>query len=84
MNGPTWLLTLVVSCLTDFIISAGGCLTTAMVATGSTTMPSGAVMAFSIVTGLIAAARGARALLAQPPGSSSSQTPLITERKETS
>jgi hypothetical protein len=61
------LLTIIVSALSDFVISAGGCMTTAMVATGSTTMPSTAVLVFSGVTGAIAAARGVRALLTPPP-----------------
>ncbi len=56
-----------VSALSDFIISAGGCLTTAMVATGSASMPTTAVMIFAITTGLVAAARGIRALLTPPP-----------------
>ncbi len=56
-----------VSALSDFIISAGGCLTTAMVATGSAAMPTTAVLIFAVTTGLVAAARGIRALLTQPP-----------------
>lgn len=58
-------LSIAISFLTDFIISAGGCLTTAMVATGNTAVPSVAVMIFSIVTGLVAAARRVQALLEQ-------------------
>lgn len=63
-------ITLVVSGLSDFVITAGGCLTTAMVATGSATMPTAPVWVFAIVTGLIATARGLRALLAPPPAKS--------------
>jgi hypothetical protein len=67
MTSQPWI-TLTVSALTNFIISAGGCLTTAMVATGSATMPTAAVMIFATVTGLIAAARGLQAILSAPPG----------------
>jgi hypothetical protein len=56
-----------VSALSDFIISAGGCLTTAMVATGSAAMPTTPVWVFAVVTGLVAACRGLRALLTPPP-----------------
>ncbi len=65
-------ITFAVSSLTDFIISAGGCLTTAMVATGgSTALPSTATIIFSVVTGLVATARGAQKMLspAVVPGS---------------
>ncbi len=55
--------TFAVSALSDFIISAGGCLTTAMVATGATAMPSTATIVFAVVTGLMAAARGAQKML---------------------
>lgn len=66
MNNYPWL-TIIVSATSDFVISAGGCLTTAMVATGSTQMPTTAVLIFALTTGAIAAARGVRALLAPPP-----------------
>lgn len=66
MTTPTWV-TLIVSFITDFIISAGGALSTAMVATGSTSMPTKATTAFAIVTGLIAASRRIQALLQVPP-----------------
>jgi len=59
--------TVAISFLTDFVISAGGCLTTAMVATGSATMPTTPVMIFSVVTGLVAASRRVQALLSPPP-----------------
>ena len=57
MTQQSWI-TLIVSALTDCIISAGGALTTAMVATGSTAMPTKAVALFAVITGLMAAARG--------------------------
>ena len=60
-------LTLAISFSSDFVISAGGCLTTAMVATGETEMPSTPVLLFAIVTGLVAASRRIQALLAPPP-----------------
>lgn len=63
-----------VSCLSTFIISAGGCLTTAMVATGSALIPNVAVIVFATVTGLIAAARQLQAILSTPPGQAVSKT----------
>ena len=79
MTGLFWL-TLVVSATTDFVIGAGGCLTTAMVGTGSATMPTAPVLIFSVVTGAVTAARGVRSLLAQPPaktdGDGVAKTPL--------
>ena len=61
-----WLI-LIVSFGSDFVISAGGCLTTAMVATGDTQMPSTPVLLFAIVTGLVAASRRIQALLSPSP-----------------
>jgi hypothetical protein len=66
MNNQKWV-TLIVSALTDFIISAGGCLTSAMVATGNPAVPSIGVIIFSTVTGLVAAARGTQKLLTPTP-----------------
>ncbi len=66
MNSQTWV-TLIVSFITDFVISAGGCLTTAMVATGSAAMPTTPVIIFSAVTGLVAASRRVQALLTPTP-----------------
>ena len=66
---PLWM-TVTISFFTDFVISAGGCLTTAMVATGSAAMPTTPVLIFSVVTGLVAASRRVQALLqstAVPP-----------------
>lgn len=65
MNSTYW--TLGVSFVTDFIISAGGALSTAMVATGSTSLPTKATAVFAIVTGLVAASRRIQALLQVPP-----------------
>ena len=59
--------TLAISFLTDFVISAGGCMTTAMVATGSATMPNTPVIVFAAITGLVAASRRVQALLTPPP-----------------
>lgn len=61
------LLTIIMGAVSDFVISAGGCLTTAMVATGSASMPSSAVLVFSIVTGAVVAARGVKSLLTPTP-----------------
>jgi len=60
-------LTITVSCVSDFIISAGGAITAAMVGTGSTAMPSKAVALVACITGAIAAARRVQALLQVPP-----------------
>lgn len=62
MTTQTWI-TLSISFLTDFIISAGGAITTAMVASDNTAVPSVAVCIFAIVTGLVAASRRVQALL---------------------
>ncbi len=59
--------TVIVSFLTDFVISAGGALTTAMVATGVADMPTIPVWIFAAITGLIAASRRVQALLAPSP-----------------
>ncbi len=69
MNNQPWI-TVIVSALTDFIIGAGGALTTAMVATSGTApaVPSTAVIIFSCATGAIAAARGTQKLLTPTPG----------------
>lgn len=48
---------LIVSALTDFIITAGTSLGTAMVATGSAEFPSHAVMLVAIVGGAVSGAR---------------------------
>lgn len=77
MNDKPWV-TLIVSSLSDFVISAGGCLTTAMVATGSAAMPTPAVLIFSVVTGLVAAARGFRSLISTPPGGQTVSTKTET------
>ena len=58
---------IVASGLTTFIISAGGCLLSAMAATGSTAIPSVSALVFSGVTGLVAAAKGTQDLLTHPP-----------------
>lgn len=59
--------TLAISFLSDFVISAGGAMLTAMVASGQTEVPKPAVMIFAIVTGLVAAGRRVQALLQVPP-----------------
>ncbi len=51
-----WLI-LIVSAMTDAIINAGTSLTAAMLATGSATLPSHAVLILSIVGGCVSAAR---------------------------
>ena len=66
MSSVFWL-TVIVSAITDFVIGAGGCLTTAMIATGSATMPSTPVIVFAAVTGAVTAARRVQAIVAPPP-----------------
>jgi hypothetical protein len=66
MNQRTW--AIVVSIISDFIISAGGCVLTGMTAAAQT-IPSTATLIFAGVTGLVQAARGVQKLLATPPGS---------------
>jgi len=51
-----WLV-LLISAGSDFIIAAGGCLTTAIVAHGTAEMPSWAVLLLCVSTGLVSGAR---------------------------
>jgi hypothetical protein len=51
-----WLI-LFISAGTDFVIAAGGCLTTAIVAHGGAEMPSMAVIILCLSTGLVSGAR---------------------------
>jgi hypothetical protein len=53
----------VIRVCTDFIISGGGALITAMMATGSVSEPNPATIIVAVATGLIAAARGAQKML---------------------
>ena len=62
-----YLLTLVVSFFTDFMISGGSAYTAAMVGAGSTQVPTRAALILALVTGLIAGARRLQALMAPPP-----------------
>lgn len=48
---------LLISALTDFIISAGTAITAAMVATGSAQMPDTPVIVLSVIGGVVAFAR---------------------------
>ena len=57
-------LTLAISFLSDFVITAGGTLATAMVHAGNTETPSQAVLLLSLVLGLVAASRRVQALIA--------------------
>lgn len=66
MKGST-MLTLFVSFITDFIISAGGALIAGMTATKVVDLPSVAVVVVAGATGLIAGARRVQALLQLPP-----------------
>jgi len=51
-----WLI-LLVSALTDFAITAGGSITSAMLATGSAEIPSKGVILIALVAGIMSAAR---------------------------
>jgi len=48
---------LLISAITDMIITAGTAITSAMVATGSAEIPSHAVLLLAVIGGLVAAAR---------------------------
>jgi hypothetical protein len=48
---------LIISAITDMVISAGTSIGTAMIATGSAQMPTTAVLVLSMIGGLVAAAR---------------------------
>lgn len=61
-----WLI-LIVSALTDFVINAGTSLMAAMVATGSASMPSKAVIILSVVGGLVAMSRTIQSALKTSP-----------------
>ena len=58
---------LTISAITDFVISWGGAIMAAMVATGSAEMPSRAVMLLAVITGLVAAARTVQQALKATP-----------------
>lgn len=58
---------LIISALTDMIINIGTSLAAAMVATGSATMPSDAVILLSVIGGLVAAARTIQQALKATP-----------------
>ncbi len=60
---------LMVSALTDFVISAGTGLTAAMLATGEAHIPNEAVLLLSMVGGLVAAARTIQQALKAAPDS---------------
>jgi pyrroline-5-carboxylate reductase len=57
---------IIVSVISDFIISGGGCLLAGMTAAAQV-IPSTATLIFAGVTGLVQAARGVQKLLAAPP-----------------
>ncbi len=64
-------ITLGVSFMSDFLITAGSTLGGAMVATsgGPVSVPSKGVWILALITGLVAAARRVQALLQTPPSS---------------
>ena len=58
---------LIITALTDLIISSGGALSAAMLATGSATMPNNAAILFALVSGLVIAARTVQQALKATP-----------------
>ena len=58
---------LIISALTDLIISTGTALSAAMVATGEARLPNDAVIILSLVGGLVAAARTIQQALKATP-----------------
>ncbi len=61
-----WLI-LIISALTDFIITAGTALTTAMVAAGSAQLPNSAIVLLATIGGLVSAARTIQQALKATP-----------------
>ncbi len=66
MTAPPWLI-LVVSAVTDFAIVGGSTVMGAMLATGSTTLPTPAVWLLASVAGLVAAGKEMRSMLKLQP-----------------
>ena len=60
---------LIISALTDFVISTGTALSAAMVATGEARLPADAVIVLSLVGGVVAAARTIQQALKATPQS---------------
>ena len=60
---------LLISAITDFIISTGTALSAAMVATGEARLPNDAVLVLALVGGLVAAARTIQQTLKATPES---------------
>ena len=61
---------LLISAFTDFVVTVGTSLGTAMVATGSAQMPSNAVLLLSVIGGMVAAARTVQQALKASPETS--------------
>lgn len=61
-----WLV-LLISAFTDFVITAGGSLTAAMIATGSASLPNHAVILFACLLGSVAMARTIQQALKATP-----------------
>lgn len=61
---------LLIEATTQFVISAGGSMMTAMVVNGSTVMPSNAAILFSVLVGLVGAANHLRGVMKMPPSQS--------------
>lgn len=61
-----WLV-LIISAFTDFIITAGTALTTAMVAAGSAQLPTPAIILLAIIGGLVSGARTIQQALKATP-----------------
>ena len=61
-----WLI-LLISAFTDFVITAGTALTTAMVAQGTAQMPSAAILLLAVIGGLVSGARTVQQALKATP-----------------
>jgi hypothetical protein len=65
MSVRTWL---IVGCITDFIIGAGGAVSGAMMQAGTVTLPSQGVWMLGGILGAVAVANHIKAAYNQPPG----------------
>ena len=66
MNAPVWVI-IVLSALTDFLITAGGTLMGAIVESGTKTMPSPLIILVAVLAGLVASAKEVRSQLHLAP-----------------
>lgn len=62
-----YVLTFVVSFLSDFLVTGGSTYTAAMIGAGSTQVPTRAALILALVAGLVAGGRRLQALISPPP-----------------